>query len=68
MSLERFLKIVDGKAVLVNVYGNKIRTYYSKNDAVRVDWFDQKSESVQVQLSTGEILILNKNGGIVRTI
>jgi len=68
MSLERFLKIVDGKAVLVNVYGNKIRTYYTKGDAVRVDWFDQKAESVQVQLSNGKILILNKNGGIVRTI
>ena len=68
MSLERFLKIVDGKAVLVNVYGNKIRTYYSKGDAIRVDWFDQKQESVQVQLSNGKILILNKNGGIVRTI
>lgn len=40
MSLERFLKIIEGKAVLVNVYGNKIRTYYTKGDAVRVDWYD----------------------------
>ena len=68
MSLERFLKIVDGKAVLVNIYGNKIRTYYAKNDAVRVDWYNQKDESVQVQLSTGKILLINKNGGIIRTI
>ena len=59
MSLERFLKIVDGKAVLMNIYGNKIRTYYAKNDAVRVDWYNQKDESVQVQLSSGRILILN---------
>ena len=68
MSLERFLKIVDGKAVLVNVYGNKIRTYYTKGDAIRVDWYNQKEESVQVQLSSGKILLINKNAGIIRTI
>ena len=68
MSLKRFLKIMDGKAVLVNIYGNKIRTYYTKGDAIRVDWYNQKEESVQVQLSNGKILILNKNGGVVRTI
>ena len=67
MSLERFLKIVDGKAVLVNIYGNKVRTYYTKGDAVRVDWYNQKDETVLVQLS-GKSVIMNKNGGIVRTI
>jgi len=68
MSLERFLKIVDGKAVLLNVFGNKVRTYYIKGDAVRVDWYNQKDETVLVQLSSGKSLIMNKNGGIVRTL
>ena len=68
MSLERFLKIVDGKAVLVNIYGNKVRTYYTKGDAVRVDWYNQKDETVLVQLSSGKSVIMNKNGGIVRTL
>lgn len=67
MSIDKFLKVVDGKAVLVNIYGNKIRTYYTK-DVIRVDWYDQKAETVQVQLSTGKIVIVNKNGGVVRTI
>ena len=68
MSLESFLKIVDGKAVLVNIYGNKVRTYYTKGDAVRVDWYNQKDETVLVQLSSGKSVIMNKNGGVVRTI
>ena len=68
MSLERILKIVDGKAVLVNIYGNKVRTYYTKGDAIRVDWYNQKDETVLVQLSSGKSLIMNKNGGVVRTI
>ena len=68
MSLERFLKIVDGKAVLVNIYGNKVRTYYTKGDAIRVDWYNQKDETVLVQLSSGKSVIMNKNGGVVRTI
>ena len=68
MSLERFLKIVDGTAVLVNIYGNKVRTYYTKGDAIRVDWYNQKDETVLVQLSSGKSLIMNKNGGIVRTL
>ena len=68
MSLEGLLKIVNGKAVLVNVYGNKIRTYYNKGDAIFVDWYREKEESIQVQLSGGKILLKNKNGGIVRTI
>ena len=68
MSLERILKIVDGKAVLVNIYGNKVRTYYTKGDAIRVDWYNQKDETVLVQLSSGKSVIMNKNGGVVRTI
>jgi len=67
MSLERFLKVVDGKAVLVNIYGNKIRTYYYKN-VIRVDWHSEKEESVLIQLSSGKSIIVNRNGNLVRTI
>lgn len=65
--MEKFLKIEDGKVVLVNIYGNRIRTYY-KGDVVRVDWYSEKDESVQIQLKSGKIVIINKNGGVVRTI
>lgn len=68
MSTERFLKVVNGNVVLVNIQGNLIRAYYRKGDANRVDWYDQKAESVQIQLTSGKIVIINKNGGIVRTI
>lgn len=68
MSLEKFLKIDSGNVVLVNIYGNKIRTYYTKKDALRADWYSQKDESVLIQLSTGKSVIVNKNGGVVRTI
>jgi len=67
MSMEKFLKVIDGKAVLVNIYGNKIRTYYSKN-VIRVDWYSEKEESVLIQLSSEKSIIVNRNGGVVRTI
>jgi hypothetical protein len=65
--MEKFLKVIDGKAVLVNIYGNKIRTYYSKN-VIRVDWYSEKEESVLIQLSSEKSIIVNRNGGVVRTI
>jgi len=68
MSLERFLKVVNGNVVLVNIQGNLVRTYYKKGDASRVDWYSEKEESVLIQLSSGKSIILNKNGGVVRTI
>ena len=68
MNLMRFLKVVNGNVVLVTDQGNKVRTYYSKGDATRVDWFSEKEETVIVQLSSGKSVIINKNGGVVRTI
>ena len=68
MKSDKFLKIVGGNVVLVNIYGNKIRTYYTKGDGVRVDWYSEKDESVQIQLKSGKVIIINKNGGVVRTI
>ena len=68
MNLKRFLKVVNGNVVLATDQGNKVRTYYSKGDATRVDWYQEKEETVLVQLSSGKSVIINKNGGIVRTI
>jgi len=68
MSLERFLKVVNGNVLLVNIQGNLVRTYYKKGDATRVDWYSQKDESCLIQLASGKSVILNKNGGVVRTI
>jgi len=68
MSLERFLKVVNGNVLLVNIQGNLVRTYYKRGDATRVDWYSVKEESVQIQLNNGKIVIVNKNGGVVRTI
>ena len=68
MNMVRFLKVAGGNVVLVTDQGNKVRTYYSKGDAIRLDWFSEKEESVIVQLSSGKSVIINKNGGVVRTI
>ncbi len=68
MSLEKILKVVGGNVVLMTIQGNKVRTYYSKGDATRVDWYSEKDESVIIQLATGKSVIVNKNGGVVRTI
>jgi hypothetical protein len=68
MSLERFLKVVNGNVLLVNIQGNLVRTYYKKGDVTRADWYSQKDESCLIQLSSGKSVIINKNGGVVRTI
>ena len=59
MSLDKFLKIDHGKMVLVNISGNKIRTYYTKGDALRADWYSEKDETVLIQLSTNKSVISN---------
>ena len=68
MSLERFLKVVDGNVLCVNIHGNLVRSYYKKGDAVRADWYSEKEETTQIQLSSGKIVIINKNASIVRVI
>ncbi len=68
MSSVKFLKVINGNVVLVTDQGNKVRTYYSKGDATRVDWFSEKDETVIIQISTGKSVVVNKNGGVVRTV
>ena len=66
--MKGFLKVVKGKVELYNISAQKIKNYYLKGDAVRADWYDEKNESVQVHLSNGKLLIINRSCQIIRTI
>jgi len=66
--MEKFLKLLNGNVELVNIQRNHVRTYWNKGDCIRVDWYKKEEESVQLQLSTGKVVIVNKNGNVVRTI
>ena len=67
MAAKKFLRIKNGNVELYTVQ-NKIRTYYSRGDAVRVDWDDEQLETVNILLKNGKSLIVTKNGNISRTI
>lgn len=64
---ERFLKISNGNVQLVTTNSNVIRTYWTKGNCFRVDWYKREEESVQIHLSIGKIVLVNKNGSIIRT-
>ncbi len=66
--METFLKVNKGNVELYNSGAQRIKTFYSGGNAVRVDWYNQKEGSVQVQLSTGQILIINSGCQIVKRI
>jgi len=66
--MEKFLKIVNGNVVLVNEQRNQIRTYWNKGGCIRVDWYKEEEESVQIQLSNGKLVLVNKNGSVIRTV
>ena len=68
MKKKNFLRIKNGNVELINNQGQRIKTYYSKGDARRVDWFDEDKESVEVLLKDGTILIINRSCQTVRTI
>lgn len=53
------LKLINGNVYEYNTSGQKTRTFYTKGDATRADWME--NESVQVQLSGGKIVIINRN-------
>jgi hypothetical protein len=63
MTTKKYLKIRNGNVELFN-YINKIRTYYSRGDAVRVDWDDETLETVNILLKNGKVLTVTKNGNI----
>ena len=61
MKKKNFLRIKNGNVELINNQGQRIKTYYSKGDARRVDWFDEDKESVEVLLEDGKIIIINRS-------
>jgi hypothetical protein len=65
---KNILRIKNGNAELMNSSAQRIRTFYNKGDAERVDWYEEDKESVQVQLKSGKVLIINRNCQVVKTI
>ena len=65
---KNILRIKNGNVELMNISGQRIRTFYNKGDAERVDWYEEDKESVQVQLKSGKVLIINRNCQVVKTI
>jgi len=62
------LRIKDGNVILYNM-GNQIRRiYYNGGKAQIAMWFDPVAESVQIQLNTGEIIIVNIGCQIIKRI
>lgn len=62
------LRLINGNAILYNLSNQVRRKYYMGGKATRVDWFDQEKESVQIQLNTGEVIIVNIGCQIVKRI
>ncbi len=63
-----FLRIKRGNVELINNQGQRIKTYYSKGDSQRVDWFEEDKESVEVLLDDGKIIIINRSWRKIKTI
>jgi len=53
---------------LINNQGQRIKTYYSKGDAQRVDWYEEDKESIEVLLGVGKIIIINSSCQRIKTI
>lgn len=55
------LRIKNGNVELMNMSAQRIKIYYTKGDAIRVDWFEEDKGSVQVQSRCGneKIIIIN---------
>ena len=68
MKKKNFLRIKNGNVELINNQGQRIKTYYSKGDAKRVDWYDEEKESVEVLLEGGKIIIINRSCQRIKTI
>lgn len=67
MKKKNFLRIKKGNVELINYQGQRIKTYYSKGDAQRADWYDDK-ESLEVILEDGKIIIINRSCQRIKTI
>ena len=65
---KNILRIKNGNVELMNGSGQRIRLYYWKDDAERADWYEEDKGSVQVQLRSGKVLIINSSCQVIRTI
>lgn len=54
------LKIINGGVYEYNSSAQKVLTYYTKGDATRADWIDDKG-SIQVQLKDGKVILINRS-------
>ena len=68
MIKKNFLRIKRGNVELINNQGQRIKTYYSKGNASRVDWYEVDKESIEVLLNDGKIIIINKGCQRIKTI
>ncbi len=62
------LRIKNGNIELINASGQVSKKFYSRGDADRVDWYDIEKGSIQVQLKSGKVLIINSSCQVIRTI
>ena len=61
-----YLKIINGGVYEYNSSAQKVKTFYTKGDAVRADW--RENESVEVLLKDGKIILINNNCQIYKYI
>lgn len=66
--MKGLLVVNKGNVILYNTDNQPIRHYYMKGNAIRADIFDPIKESVQIQLSTGEMIIVNIGCQVVKRI
>ncbi len=65
---KNILRIKNGNVELINPSGQVSKGFYSRGDAERVDWYDEAKGSIQIQLKSGKVLIINSSCQIIRTI
>ena len=66
--MKKFLVVERGNVKCVSSNGTTQRTYYSKGNAVRADWYDEHNGSVEVQTSKGKIYLISCSGTVIRTL
>lgn len=68
LSMKTILKLMNGNVYQYNLSGQKINTYYTKGDCILCQWFNEKEESVLLQLKNGKNLIINKSCQVIKII
>jgi len=66
--MRTFLVVERGNVKCVSSSGTTQRSYYTKGDAIRADWYDEYNGSVEVQTSKGKIYLISCSGTVIRTL